>query len=90
MRVRLFGTLRDAANAKDVTLNLDTGTVRSMLDALRSAHPELAPSILDTEGDLQRSVHVLVNGRSIRFLDGLDTPVCADDRLAIFPAVGGG
>ncbi|MFC2030364.1 ubiquitin-like small modifier protein 1 [Chloroflexota bacterium] len=90
MRVRLFGTLRDAADAKEITLDLSTGTVRSMLDGLRSGYPELAPSIVDTEGNLKRSVHVLVNGRSIRFLEGLDTPVCADDRLAIFPAVGGG
>ena len=90
MRVRLFGTLRDAANAKEVLVDLETGTVRCLLVALRSGYPTLAPSIMDNEGDLQRSVHVLVNGRSIRFLEGLDTPIGADDRLAIFPAVGGG
>jgi molybdopterin synthase sulfur carrier subunit len=90
MRVRVFGTLRDAANAKAVVVDLETGTVRCMLDALRSAHPTLASSIVDREGELHRSVHILVNGRSIRFLEGLDTLISADDRLAIFPAVGGG
>jgi molybdopterin synthase sulfur carrier subunit len=46
--------------------------------------------VLDDDGHVHDSIHVLVNGRSISFLDGLETVVGDGDRLALFPAVGGG
>jgi molybdopterin converting factor small subunit len=33
---------------------------------------------------------VLVNGRSLDFLDGLDTIIAPNDNLSLFPPVGGG
>ncbi|MFQ5666690.1 MAG: MoaD/ThiS family protein [Candidatus Binatia bacterium] len=41
-------------------------------------------TILFPDGQLNRDIEVLVNGRNIAFLAGLDTPLEAGDRLTIF------
>jgi molybdopterin synthase sulfur carrier subunit len=91
MRVRIFGTLRKFAGAPVVDVDLEPGdTVRDLLQRITAQHSGLAEKILDEEGHLQSSVNILVNGRSVKFLDGLDSTLHEDDRLALFPAVGGG
>jgi molybdopterin converting factor small subunit len=35
-------------------------------------------------------VKVLLNGRSVEYLSGMETPVADDDVIALFPPVGGG
>jgi MoaD family protein len=91
MRVRIFGTLRQTVAAKDVEVRLQArDTVGSVLERLATEYPALGKRLLDEEGNPRNSVHVLVNGRSIQFLDGLNTPIQEGDRLSLFPAVGGG
>ena len=91
MEVRLFGTLRGFAGAKAIEVETEPGdTVESLLHRVTVQCPPLREKIFDEEGDLQRSLHVLVNGRSIRYLEGLDGLVAEGDRVALFPAVGGG
>jgi molybdopterin converting factor small subunit len=41
-------------------------------------------TLLFPGGELNRDVEVLVNGRNITFLDGLDTSLAVDDRVTIF------
>jgi molybdopterin converting factor small subunit len=41
-------------------------------------------AILFPDGQLNRDIEVLVNGRNIAFLNGLDTYVTGDDRVTIF------
>ncbi|MEP0761968.1 MAG: MoaD/ThiS family protein [Chloroflexota bacterium] len=89
--VRLSASLRAAAGAKEVTVPcaLDT-TVRVLLHALGAANPALAERLLDSQQDLNRGVQVLVNGRHIDFLSGLDTPIQPTDSVMLIPPVGGG
>jgi molybdopterin synthase sulfur carrier subunit len=91
MKLKVFGTLRQFVAAKQVEVDVRDGdTVRDVLVRLAGDHPALGERILDDEGNLQKAINVLVNGRSIKFLDGLDTTIQEGDELAIFPAVGGG
>lgn len=54
-------------------------TVRAVL------HEAPVPAaILFPGGELNRDLEVLVNGRNISFLAGLETPVASDDRLTLF------
>jgi len=46
--------------------------------------------VLDDRGVLRRHVNVFVNGESIRYLDGVETPVGDTDEVRILPAVSGG
>jgi molybdopterin synthase sulfur carrier subunit len=65
-------------------------TVAVVLAALGEAHPGVGQRVLDDRGDLRRHVNVFVNGESIRYLDGIDTPVGDGDEVWILPAVSGG
>ena len=46
--------------------------------------------MLDDRGVLRRHVNVFVNGESIRYLHGVETPVGDADEVWILPAVSGG
>jgi molybdopterin synthase sulfur carrier subunit len=76
MRVRIFATLRLLVGAKEVEVNVEAGdTVRNMLEKLTAQYPVLSKRVLDDDGNLQSSITVLVNGRSIKFLDGLNSTI---------------
>ena len=66
------------------------GTVAVVLSALGQAHPGVGQRVLDERGALRPHVNVFVNGESIRYLDGLATPVAERDEVWILPAVSGG
>jgi molybdopterin synthase sulfur carrier subunit len=89
MRVKIFSTLRQVVGAKEVEVET-ADTVRDMLEQLTAEYPSLRERILDDDGNLQSSINLLVNGRSIRYLDGLNTTLKESDQIALFPPVGGG
>jgi molybdopterin synthase sulfur carrier subunit len=91
MKVKLFATLRQLVGAKEIEVGLEVGdTVGSVLTRLVADYPVLRGHILDDEGNLEAYINVFVNGRSMRFLDSLNTSLSEDDVLAIFPPVAGG
>ena len=92
MRVNFYATLRAAVGRKTVEVEHVAGApVRELLATLVRALPELAPLVLDEEGQLLRSVHVYVNGRSaIHLPERLDSPLLEDDVVDVMPAVAGG
>ncbi len=91
MRVRLYATLRRTAQTRDVDIPVEPGeTVGGVLHKLVERYPRLEEAIWNADGSLAGHVAVLLNGRDIRHLDEADTPVSADDRLNVFPPVGGG
>jgi len=87
--VRLPTVLRAQAEGQS-TVQVAGTTVREVLASLVSDYPGLGTNILDESGDLRKFVNVYVDDEDIRFLDKLDTPVAADDEVAILPAVAGG
>jgi molybdopterin synthase sulfur carrier subunit len=48
------------------------------------ANCALPRTLLFPDGQLNRDIEVLVNGRNIAFLAGLETPLAADDRVTVF------
>jgi len=92
MKVRLFGTLRSAVGgSKEIEVHVGgRRTARQLLDQLILSYPGLAQKALAQSGELQAGMNLLVNGRSVRFLNGLDTLLHEDDEVALFPPLGGG
>lgn len=85
--VKVFGNLRDYLETPKV--DIAGGTVREVLDGLCTQSPALCEVIL--EGDeLNSHIQVMLNGRAVDLLQGLDSTVTAADHIAIFPPLGGG
>jgi len=91
--VRLFATFRHAAEGRR-ELPLSAGEelrpLRDCLDELFARYPALADQMIDERGELLSHVSAFVNGRDVRHLEGLDTPVKPTDVLALFPPGAGG
>ena len=95
MRIRAYATLRDLLGGGKFDLPLDAtpgapATVGQVMDRLVEAHPALAPKLWADDGHLTGYITILLNGRSIEYLQGMATPVTDNDTLSVFPPVGGG
>lgn len=91
MRVLFFATLRPVVGGKEAYLHGVEGlTAREVLEKLFASYPTLREHILTTDGELQPYVNLFRNGRDLRWLRALDTPLSEEDDLAIFPPVAGG
>ncbi len=91
MQVRVFATLRDVLGTKQVDVPVDCpATVGEVLESLAQRYPALRAKLWNQEGALTGSIQVMVNGRAMEYLSGLDTEIGPNDSLALFPPVGGG
>ncbi len=92
MRVSFYATLRKIVGTKHVDVPLpERCTLAEVLAAVVEAHPDLREAVLDEAGQLDRYVHLFVDGRSSKFLpDGMATVVDGSQTLEFFPAVAGG
>jgi molybdopterin synthase sulfur carrier subunit len=64
--------------------------VGEVLRSLAGQHPDTERQLFGEDGSLNRYVNVYLNDEDVRVLDGLDTPVEAQDTLVILPAMAGG
>jgi molybdopterin converting factor small subunit len=84
-QARLLGPgLRRLVGAS--SLEVEGGTVREVLrELVARCGPELQQLLYDSTGsELQRDARVLVNGRSVALLDGIETSVGARDAVTLY------
>jgi sulfur-carrier protein len=86
-KLKLYGNLRRLEGA--VHRELEVPTVRAALARLTSDNPRLGARLLQGF-TLAPDVRITLNGRDIRHLQNLDTPLGPQDELAIFPPLAGG
>jgi molybdopterin synthase sulfur carrier subunit len=87
--IKLPSVLRANANGER-SIEVEAGTVGDAVQALVGRHPGLADQLLTPEGELHRFVNVYVNGRDVRYLEGLATPIAERDEIRLLPAIAGG
>jgi len=89
MTVKYFGDIRPLTGLKEEQWRRPEPELRSLLKALGQRHPALANRLF--EGDqISSTLIVLVNGRSVDYLNGAETPLQPDDIVDVFPVEGGG
>ena len=71
-------------------IDVDGNDVGALLTAIDSQFPGISAKVLDESGDVKRFINVFVNDDEIRTLQGLATPVKANDKVSIVPAMAGG
>lgn len=89
MEVELLGFLQRAAGASRV--EVEASTVGQLLAALLSRFgADLRRELMTPEEKLKTGIAILVNGRNINFLQGLETPLNPGDKVTIIPPAAGG
>lgn len=88
MRVRIPELLREATEGK-AHVEVSAVDVAGLITAVDAVHPGFAGLLLDESG-LRRYWCIHVNGRDVRWLDGLATAVTPADHIWILPTSSGG
>lgn len=71
-------------------VSVEANDVQGVIVALDEAYPGVGEKILDGNGEVKRFINIFVNESEIRTLQGRSTPVSADDKVSIVPAMAGG
>ena len=93
--VRFFTSLREIIGKKEETLEFpedETLTIDMFLETLKQCHGRrFVEYVYDRKtGAMKGFLQLLVNGKSVSTLSGLQTELADGDVLAILPPVGGG
>jgi len=89
MKIKYFAYIRDYTNSKEIDYK-HCKTVRKLLLELCEMHGKKFSDKIFNDEELSDEVIILVNGRNIVHLDGLDTHLDKNDEICIFPVVAGG
>jgi len=90
MKVRFFATYRDITHTSELEMPAPE-SVRGLLLLLGERWPELRYKVLSPDlSALGKDAIVLVDGRHITHLSGIDTPLSDSNTVAVFPLVAGG
>lgn len=90
LTLKFFATFREAVGSKTIEREFDDGaTVGAVLGALESEFEGLSGRLLE-DGDLRPQINVLLDGREVLHMEGVDTAAADGDTLSVFPPVAGG
>jgi molybdopterin synthase sulfur carrier subunit len=92
VRVRLLGIFRKARGEERISVKMDSPTpVIQIIHKIAESSPGLRRALIDPElGDPRPNTLILVNGREISALEGLETIVEDGDEVVLIPVTHGG
>ncbi|MBN1858773.1 MoaD/ThiS family protein [Candidatus Bipolaricaulota bacterium] len=87
--IKLFGGLGEESGRRQLILDVgESASVADALAAIRRDHGELGQQL---GASLEAGyISILLDGRNVRFLDGMETKLKPECVLAFLPPVGGG
>ena len=90
--VRFIGALRHVSGAGELALNCeDNVSIRELMREITEEVPALTRSLIDQQlEEPMLNVLILVNGREISVLNGLETNLQDGDEIVLVPVVHGG
>jgi molybdopterin synthase sulfur carrier subunit len=92
INVKFIGALRHVSGAGELALNCkDNVSIRELMREITEGVPALTRSLIDQQlEEPTLNVLVLVNGREISVLNGLETNLQDGDEVVLVPVVHGG
>lgn len=89
--VKLFASFKEITKKREIEIEIEEGsTIFQLLEKLFDQFETLREQIFDENNMLNKWIQILKNGRSIKFLNGLETKLTDGDVIAVFPPVAGG
>jgi molybdopterin synthase sulfur carrier subunit len=88
--VRYFADIRTLAGTDEEERTSAPPTVNALLAVLAAEKSPAFEKRVFPGGKLSDTMIILVNGRNILHLNGVQTPLKPDDVVAVFPMVAGG
>ena len=89
--VKFIGALRHASGVNTRVLDCEECSVKELIDKISRQLPELRRNLIHGELDDPRpSALILVNGREISVMNGLDTALEDGDEVVLVPVAHGG
>lgn len=80
-----------SVTAHEKEVEVSASTLREVVDKLVVKYGDaFRKRIFDPSGKLKRLLNFYVNGKNVRFLKQLDTPLNDGDEILILPTVSGG
>jgi molybdopterin synthase sulfur carrier subunit len=87
---RTFGPPAAAMGVNQAEIEFDGTTAREFLGALESRYEGIGKLLHPRGEELSELIYVLVNGKNILSLDGLETVVRDGDTISLLPVTAGG
>jgi adenylyltransferase/sulfurtransferase len=90
--VKFVGALRHVSGVNELALDCTKGvTLKELIHEIANRLPELKRSLIDQQlEDPRVNALILVNGREISVLNGLETSLKDGDEVVLVPVVHGG
>jgi molybdopterin synthase sulfur carrier subunit len=92
LTVKFIGALRHLSGKTQFTVNLqDSISIKQLIETITHQLPGLKHTFSDQELNNSRSNSlILINGKEISVLNGLETKLCDGDEIVFVPVVHGG
>lgn len=92
VEVRLLGIFKEAYGSSQVSLKSETQRkLREVIIEITKSSPELRRVLIDPELlDPRPNAVILVNGKEISVLKGLETEIKSGDKIILIPVTHGG
>jgi molybdopterin synthase sulfur carrier subunit len=89
--VKFLGALRHISGAGELALNIKGVSIKEVVNEIVREMPVLKQSLIHQQlEDLRSNALILVNGREISVLNGLETNLKDGDEIVFVPVVHGG
>jgi len=87
--IRVYANLREILRKDEFTI--DATSIKEILEVFESFdNTEYNKIMRDENGNMRHNIIILVNGKNVKFLNGLDTKINRGDVIDLFPPVAGG
>ena len=90
VKVEFFATLREKVGTAGVEISFNGNNVIDLIAALDEMYGGILKELMVEGGELRELVKIMVNGKDVRGLKGLNTELKERDIVSFFPPVAGG
>ena len=92
VKIAFLSLLTDFTKIKAINLPLDdNSTIKNVFKKLSLKYgKEFEEAFFDTSGNLSKYIILVLNGKDIRLLKGIDTVIQNGDKISFIPAIAGG